>query len=275
MKIAYQGVPGSYSESCAKKNYPSCETISCKTFDECFQMAKNDNSIRTIIPESNKTTGNIGIEYLIFKFRLNIYAEHFYKISHNLLGIKGSKITDIKDVYSHAQALSQSSIFIKKNNLTEQVRADTAGSAKYILEKKDKTKAAIASSLSAEIYDLEIIEKDIQDNKENFTRFLLMGKDIVQPENDNNSYVTSFLFKLKSKPAALYSALQGMAINGVNMIKLQSFPEKNSFSSYFFLCEVEGHIDDQKIKNSLEDLSYHCMDMAVLGIFKADKLRKK
>tara|TARA_B100000029_G_scaffold300950_1_gene293875 strand:+ start:613 stop:1440 length:828 start_codon:yes stop_codon:yes gene_type:complete len=275
MKIAYQGVPGSYSESCAKKNYPSCETISCKTFDECFQMAKNDNSIRTIIPESNKTTGNIGIEYLIFKFRLNIYAEHFYKISHNLLGIKGSKITDIKDVYSHAQALSQSSIFIKKNNLTEQVRADTAGSAKYILEKKDKTKAAIASSLSAEIYDLEIIEKDIQDNKENFTRFLLMGKDIVQPENDDNSYVTSFLFKLKSKPAALYSALQGMAINGVNMIKLQSFPEKNSFSSYFFLCEVEGHIDDQKIKNSLEDLSYHCMDMAVLGIFKADKLRKK
>ena len=99
MKIAYQGIPGSYSESCAKKNYPRYETISCKTFDECFQMAKNDNSIKTIIPESNKTTGNIGIEYLIFKFRLNIYAEHFYKISHNLLGIKGSKITDIKDVY--------------------------------------------------------------------------------------------------------------------------------------------------------------------------------
>ena len=102
-----------------------------------------------------------------------------------------------------------------------------------------------------------------------------MGKDIVQPENDNKSYITSFLFKLKSKPAALYSALQGMAINGVNMIKLQSFPEKNSFSSYFFLCEVEGHIDNQKIKNSLEDLNYHCEDMSVLGVFEADKLRKK
>ena len=275
MKIAYQGIPGSYSESCAKKNYPGHETISCKTFDECFEMASNDNSIRAIIPESNKTTGNIGIEYLIFKFRLNIYAEHFYKISHNLLGIKGSKIDNIKDVYSHAQALSQSSNYIKKNNLTEQVRADTAGSAKFVSETKDKTKAAIASILSAEIYDLEVIDKDIQDNKENFTRFLLMGKDIMQPEKDDKSYVTSFLFKLKSKPAALYSALQGMAINGVNMIKLQSFPEKNSFSSYFFLCEVEGHIDDQKIKNSLEDLSYHCMDMAVLGIFEADKLRKK
>ena len=275
MKIAYQGIPGSYSESCAKKNYPGHETISCKTFDECFEMASNDNSIRAIIPESNKTTGNIGIEYLIFKFRLNIYAEHFYKISHNLLGIKGSKIDNIKDVYSHAQALSQSSNYIKKNNLTEQVRADTAGSAKFVSETKDKTKAAIASILSAEIYDLEVIDKDIQDNNENFTRFLLMGKDIMQPEKDDKSYVTSFLFKLKSKPAALYSALQGMAINGVNMIKLQSFPEKNSFSSYFFLCELDGHIEETKVKNSLEELGLHCDDMHVLGVFKADKFRDK
>ena len=275
MKIAYQGIPGSYSESCAKINYPECETISCKTFDECFEMANKNNDIKTIIPESNKTTGNIGIEYLIFKFRLNIYAEHFFKISHNLLGIKGTNLNDIKDVYSHAQALSQSSEFIKKNNLNEQVRADTAGSAKYISDSKDKSKGAIASNLSAEIYDLEIIKKDIQDNKENFTRFLLLGKDIIQPENNNKLYITSFLFKLKSKPAALYSALQGMAINGVNMIKLQSFPEKNSFSSYFFLCEVEGHIENQKIKNSLEDLNYHCEDMSVLGVFEADKLRKK
>ena len=275
MKIAYQGIPGSYSESCAKINYPECETISCKTFDECFEIANKNNDIKTIIPESNKTTGNIGIEYLIFKFRLNIYAEHFFKISHNLLGIKGSNLNDIKDVYSHAQASSQSSVFIKKNNLNEQVRADTAGSAKYISDSKDKSKGAIASNLSAEIYDLEIIKKDIQDNKENFTRFLLLGKDIIQPENDNKLYITSFLFKLKSKPAALYSALQGMAINGVNMIKLQSFPEKNSFSSYFFLCEVEGHIENQKIKNSLEDLNYHCEDMSVLGVFEADKLRKK
>jgi prephenate dehydratase len=275
MKIAYQGIPGSYSESCAKKNYPNCETISCKTFDECFEMAHNDNNVKTIIPESNKTTGNIGIEYLIFKFRLNIYAEHFYKISHNLLGVKGSKISEIKNVYSHAQALGQSSIFIKKNNLTEQVRADTAGSAKYVSETNDKTKSAIASDLSANIYNLEILKKDIQDNKENFTRFLLLGKDVIQPENDKKLYITSFLFKLKSKPAALYSALQGMAINGVNMIKLQSFPEKNSFSSYFFLCEVEGHLNEEKIKNSLEDLNYHCEDMSVLGVFEADKLRKK
>jgi len=275
MKIAYQGIPGSYSESCAKKMYPDCETISCKTFDECFEKANQDNKVRSIIPESNKTTGNIGVEYLIFKYRLNIYAEHFFPIKHNLLGIKGSSLEHIKDVYSHAQALSQSSNFIKKNNLNENVRADTAGSAKYISETNDKSKAAIASELSAEIYNLEILKKDIQDEKNNVTRFLLMGKEIYQPELKDENYITSFLFKLKSKPAALYSALSGFAINGVNMTKLQSFPEKNSFSSFFFLCDIEGHIDDQKIKNSLEELGLHCEDMHVLGVFNSDKFRQK
>jgi len=275
MKIAYQGIPGSYSESCAKKMYPGCQTISCKTFDECFEKSSNDNTLKSIIPESNKTTGNIGVEYLIFKYRLNIYAEHFFPIKHNLLGIKGSNLHNIKDVYSHAQALSQSSNFIKKNNLNENVRADTAGSAKYIAEIKDKTKAAIASELSAKIYNLEILKKNIQDEKNNVTRFLLMGKEIYQPELKDENYITSFLFKLKSKPAALYSALSGFAINGVNMTKLQSFPEKNSFSSFFFLCDIEGHIEDQKIKNSLEELGLHCQDMHVLGVFNSDKFRQK
>ena len=275
MKIAYQGIAGSYSESCAKKMYPGCETVPCKTFDECFERSSKDSSVKSLIPESNKTTGNIGVEYLIFKYRLNIYAEHFFPIKHNLLGIKGSNLDSIKDVYSHAQALSQSSNFIKKNNLIENVRADTAGSAKYILDTNDKTKAAIASKLSAEIYNLEILKEDIQDEKNNVTRFLLMGKEIYQPELKDENYITSFLFKLKSKPAALYSALSGFAINGVNMTKLQSFPEKNSFSSFFFLCDIEGHIDDQKIKNSLEELGLHCEDMHVLGVFKSDKFRLK
>ena len=274
MKIAYQGIAGSYSESCAKEMYPNCETISCKTFDECFEMADKDNSIKAIIPESNKTTGNIGVEYLIFKFRLNIYAEHFYTINHNLLGIKGSKLSDIKDVYSHAQALSQSSTFIKKKNLIGNVRADTAGSAKYISNEKDQTKAAIASILSAKIYNLDIIERNIQDDKNNVTRFLLMGKDVHQPDIMKEKYITSFLFKLKSKPAALYSALSGFAINGVNMTKLQSFPEQNSFSSFFFLCDIDGHIEDQKIKNSLEELGLHCEDMHVLGVYKSDEFRE-
>ena len=274
MKIAYQGIPGSYSESCAKSIYPNCETISCKTFDECFEEASSDNSIKIIIPESNKTTGNIGVEYLIFKHRLNIYAEHFYKINHNLLSIKGSSLSDITDVYSHAQALSQSSEFLKQNKFNANVHADTAGSAKYISEENKKNKAAIASSLSAKIYGLDILAENIQDDKNNITRFLIMGGEIYQPELNNDKFITSFLFKLKSKPAALYSALSGFAINGVNLTKLQSFPEKNSFSSFFFLCDIEGHIENEKIKNSLEELGLHCQDMHVLGVYKSDKFRE-
>ena len=275
MKIAYQGIAGSYSESCAKEKYPNCITIPCKTFDECFEKANEDSSIKAIIPESNKTTGNIGVEYLIFKYRLNICAEHFFSINHNLLGIPGSKINDIKNVYSHAQALSQSSVFIKKKKFNENVRADTAGSAKYISEAQDKSKGAIASKLSAEIYNLEILNTNIQDEKENVTRFLIMQKEIFQPEFKKNKYITSLLFKLKSKAGALYSALGSFTLNGVNLTKLQSFPEKNSFSSYFFLCELDGHIEEPKVKNSLEELGLHCDDMHVLGVFEADKYRDK
>ena len=275
MKIVYQGIAGSYSESCAKHMFPNAETIPCKTFDECFEKASIDSEIRAIIPESNKTTGNIGVEYLIFKYRLNIYNEFFFPINHNLIGIKGAKLEDIKNVYSHAQALSQSSEFIKKNKFLANVRADTAGSAKFVSEEKDKTKGAIASKLSAEIYNLEILKEKIQDEGENYTRFLIMGKDIIQPDLDKKKFITSFLFKLRDKPAALYSALSGFAINGVNMTKLQSFPEKNSFSSFFFLCDIDGHLDEKKIKNSLEELAFHCEDMHVLGVYRAHDFREK
>ena len=275
MKIAYQGIAGSYSESCAKEVYPECETIPCKTFDECFDMANKDINIKTLIPESNKTTGNIGVEYLIFKYRLNIYAEHFHPVQHHLLGLPGAKTKDIKHVYSHAQALSQSTKFIKKNNFIANVRADTAGSAEYVSKNKNKNEAAIASKLSAKIYNLDILESNIEDEKGNVTRFLIMGKPVLQPELKKKKYITSLLFKLKSKPAALYSALSGFAIQGVNLTKLQSYPEKNSFTSYFFLCDLDGHIDDQKVKKSLEELDLHCNDMHILGVYESDKFREK
>jgi prephenate dehydratase len=239
MKILFQGSMGAYSHLAALEAYPNADIIPCKTFDECFSKANEDTNIRIIIPESNRITGNIGVEYLIFKYRLNIYAEHFHPVQHHLLGLPGTKTKDIKHVYSHAQALSQSNKFIKKNNFIENVRADTAGSAKYISENKNKNEAAIASKLSAKIYNLDILESNIEDEEGNVTRFLIMGKRILQPELKKNKYITSFLFKLKSKPAALYSALSGFAIQGVNLTKLQSYPEKNSFTSYFFLCDLD------------------------------------
>ena len=274
-KIYFQGTYGAYSHLAALSVDSKAEIIPCKTFDECFLKATKDVNSKIIIPESNRITGNIGIEYLIFKYRLNIYLEYFQKIEHNLLAISGTKISDIQNVYSHGQALSQCSKFIKSNNLIEHVRADTAGSAEMISKVKDKTKAAIASSLSAKTYGLQIIENNIENEKGNLTRFLVMGKKISQPEFDNKKYITSFLFKLKSKPAALYQSLGGFAINGVNLTKLQSYPEKNTFDSFFFLCDLDGHIDDPKVQKSLEELGLHCQDFHVLGVFEADRLREK
>ena len=144
-----------------------------------------------------------------------------------------------------------------------------------VSKKKDKKNSAIASSLSAETYGLEIIKKNIENEKGNFTRFLVMGKNILQPEFDKKKYITSFLFKLKSKPAALYQSLAGFAINSVNLTKLQSYPEKNTFDSFFFLCDLDGHIEDPKVQKSLEELGLHCQDFHVLGVFEAHELREK
>ena len=274
-KIYFQGTFGAYSHLAALSIDPKAEIFPCKTFDDCFNKASEEPDSRIIIPESNRITGNIGIEYLIFKHRLNIYKEHFQKIEHNLLGQTGAKLKDIKEVYSHAQGLSQCSKFIKENNLAEHIRADTAGSAEMISKTKDIKQSAIASSLSAEIYGLEVIKKNIENESGNLTRFLVMGKNISQPEFKDKTYITSFLFKLKSKPAALYQSLGGFAINGVNLTKLQSYPEKNSFDSYFFLCDLDGHIEDPKVQKSLEELGLHCEDFHVLGVFEADNLRQK
>ncbi len=274
-KIYFQGTYGAYSHLASIAIDPDAEIIPCKTFDECFLKATSERNSKIVIPESNRITGNIGIEYLIFKYRLNIYSEYFQKIEHNLLGLQGTNISDIKNVYSHAQALSQCSKFIKKHKLIEHVRADTAGSAEMISKNKKKNEAAIASTLSAETYGLAIIKKNIENESGNLTRFLVMGKDLKQPEFSNKKYITSFLFKLKSKPAALYQSLGGFAINGVNLTKLQSYPEKNSFDSFFFLCDLDGHIEDKKVQKSLEELGLHCQDFHVLGVFEADPIREK
>jgi prephenate dehydratase len=274
-KIYIQGTFGAYSHLAALEIEPNAEVVPCKTFDECFLKVSSESGSRMVIPESNRITGNIGIEYLIFKYRLNIYAEHFQKIEHNLLGQQESSLKDIKDVFSHTQGLSQCSNFIKNNNFIEHIRADTAGSAEAISKKKIKSEAAIASSLSAKIYKLKILVPNIENEKGNATRFLIMGKEVYQPDFADKRYITSFLFKLKSKPAALYQSLGGFAINGVNLTKLQSYPEQNSFESYFFLCDLDGHIEDPNVQKSLEELGLHCQDFHVLGVFEADKFREK
>ena len=253
-KIYFQGTFGAYSHLAALAVDPDAEITPCKTFDDCFNKAILEPDCKIIIPESNRITGNIGIY---------CYSTETLKKFVQL----NQSINEIENRLEQLRAL--------ENNIVEHIRADTAGSAEMISKTKDIKQAAIASSLSAQIYGLDVVKKNIENESGNFTRFLVMGKNISQPEFGDNKYITSFLFKLKSKPAALYQSLGGFAINGVNLTKLQSYPEKNTFDSFFFLCDLDGHIEDIKVQKSLEELGLHCEDFHVLGVFEADKLREK
>ena len=276
-KVAFQGEKGAYSHLACLEIFPNVEVKACKTFDEAFMMAKESSEYKIVIPITNSSTGSIAdMHYLLPKYKLQIHAEHFQKVSHNLLGIKNSKIQDIKTVRSHAQALSQCSKIILENNFKALVSADTAGSAKLISEKKDKREAAIASELAAKIYGLEMLKRNVEDETGNVTRFLVMGKDSEHPEYlKNKKYITSCIFKLKSIPAALYKALGGFATNSVNLCKLESFAVKNTFDKVQFYIEIESHIEDASLKKALEELGFHTQQLDILGVYEAAQFRFK
>jgi len=275
MKIVYQGSPGAYSHLAAKKIYTGCETIPCKTFEECFKICSEDEKFRTIIPVENSIAGRVAdIQYLINKYKLQIYAEHFESITHNLMILPNTNMKDVNAVRSHSQAISQCQKIINLKKLEPIIAADTAGSAKYISENKIHNEAAIASELAAEIYKLKIIEKNIEDTKGNVTRFLIMGLKAEHPEFEKKNYITSCIFKVKNKPAALYKCLGGFATNNVNLSKLESFSDQNSFEQYLFICDIYGHIEDPKIQKSLEELGFHTVSLDILGVYEASSYRK-
>jgi len=276
-KVAFQGELGAYSHLACLKIFANADLKACRTFIEAFNLANNNSEYKIVIPISNSTTGSVAdMNYLIPQFKLQIHAEHFEKVSHNLLGIKGSEIKDIKTVRSHTQALGQCSKIISKNNLVAIVSSDTAASAKFISEKKDKSQSAIASELAAKIYNLKIIKSNIEDESGNVTRFLIMGKESNHPEYiDGKKYITSCIFKLKSVPAALYKALGGFATNSVNLCKLESFAVKNSFNQMQFYIEIEGHIETNKVQKALEELGFHTSQLDILGVYIASSFRLK
>ena len=277
IKIAFQGEKGAYSHIACLEIFPNAEVIACSTFEEAFQLAKDNSEYRIVIPIENSLAGRVAdIHYLIPKYKLQIHAEHFQKVTHNLLGIKGSKLKDIKIVRSHAQALGQAQKFINENKFTPIISADTAGSAKFIAEKQKKNEGAIASELAAKIYNLEILKSNVEDESGNVTRFFIMGKDSKDPEfSKDKKYITSCIFKLKSIPAALYKALGGFATNGVNLCKLESFSVKNTFDQVNFYIDIEGHIEDPSLKKALEELGFHTEKLDVLGVYEAHKFRFK
>ena len=274
LKIAFQGEKGAYSHLACSEVFPNVNATACSTFEEAFQLARDNSEYKIVIPIENSLAGRVAdIHYLIPKYKLQIHAEHFQKVTHNLLGIKGSKIEDIKTVRSHSQAIGQCNKMISKNKLKPIISADTAGSAKFISEKKDKTESAIASELAAKIYGLEIIKTKVEDEPGNVTRFFIMGKDTKHPENKNKKYITSCIFKLKSIPAALYKALGGFATNGVNLCKLESFSVKNTFDQVNFYIDIEGHIEDPSLQTALEELGFHTQKLDILGVYEAHQFR--
>ena len=273
-KVAFQGEKGAYSHLACLEVFPNEEAIACSTFEDAFQLAKDNSDYKIVIPIENSLAGRVAdIHYLIPKYKLQIHAEHFQKVKHNLLAIKGTKLKDIKTVRSHSQAIGQCNKIISENKIKPIISADTAGSAKFISEKKDKTDSAIASELAAKIYNLEIIKPNIEDEIGNVTRFFIMGKDSKHPENKNKKYITSCIFKLKSIPAALYKALGGFATNGVNLCKLESFSVKNTFDQVNFYIDIEGHIEDEALQKALEELGFHTQKLDVLGVYEAHRFR--
>ena len=274
MKIVYQGSPGAYSHLAAEKIYPKKEYISCNTFEDCFKQCHENENFNTIIPVENSIAGRVAdTQYLINKYKLQIYAEHFQEIKHNLMILKENDLKNIKSVRSHSQAISQCQKLINIHKFETIIAADTAGSAKFISEKKIKNEAAIASELAAKIYDLKIVKKNIEDNLSNVTRFLIMGKKKSHPEFKDKNYITSCIFKVKNKPAALYKCLGGFATNNVNLSKLESFSDQNSFEQYLFICDMYGHIEDPKIQKSLEELGFHTVNLDILGVYEASEYR--
>ena len=277
IKVAIQGELGAYSHIAAERLYKDADIKTCSTFEETFKQAYNDPGYKIIIPIENSLAGRVAdIHYLLPKYKLQIHGEYFLPVEHNLLGKPDATIEDIKYVRSHAQAISQCQNIIVKKKFKSIISVDTAGSAKDLAEGKDKSIAAIASDLSAKMYNLKIIEKNIEDEKGNVTRFLIMGKNIEQPEyTADKKFITSCIFRVKSEPSALYKCLGGFATNQVNLTKLESFSVKNTFDQANFYLDIEGHIEQTGVKKALEELGFHTETLDILGVYESSTFRQK
>ena len=277
MKIAIQGELGAYSHIAVEKLYKNADIKTCATFEDTFKQAFNDPNCKIVIPIENSLAGRVAdIHYLLPKYKLQIHGEYFLPVEHNLLGKPDATMEDIKYVRSHAQAISQCQKIIAEKNFKPIISVDTAGSAKDLAQGKDKTIAAIASDLSAKMYNLKILKKNIEDDSGNVTRFLIMGKNIEQPEyNKNKKYITSCIFRVKSEPSALYKCLGGFATNQVNLTKLESFSVKNTFDQANFYLDLEGHLEDVGVKKAMEELGFHTETLDILGVYESSKFREK
>ena len=276
IKIAIQGELGSYSHLAAKEIFENVDVVPCKTFDQALELVKNNKNINTVIPIENSIAGRVAdVHYLLPKYKLSIIGEFFHQINHCLLAKKGNDLKKIKYVKSHSHAIGQCHKKINEYNLSPIIEADTAGAAKKLSEEQNSDVAVIASELAAEIYNLDIIEKNFEDISGNTTRFLIMSSQELDLKNfeENKKYITTCIFKLKSLPAALYNSLGGFASNNVNLTKLESFTVNNSFDQALFYLDIEGHLKEAKVNAALDELKKNTESLDILGVYLASEYR--
>lgn len=277
--IAFQGAPGAYSHMACKTMYPALEALPCTSFEDVFAAVNGGAADLAMIPIENSHAGRVAdIHHLLPHSGLTIIAETFQRIRHQLLGVRGARLETVTTVHSHVQALSQCRKTLRDLRLQPLIAADTAGAARDIAGRNDPAHAAIASKLAAEIYDLEILKADIEDTGNNTTRFLVMTREAPLPPPTDTAHgssdmVTSFVFRVRSVPAALYKALGGFATNGVNMTKLESYLVDGHFVAAQFYAEVEGHPADVPLGRALEELGFFAHEVNLLGTYPAHPQR--
>jgi len=276
-QIAIQGGAGSFSHMATLKIFPNSPQVKfCATFEEAFLLATQKPEINLVCPCENTVAGRVPeFHSLLRRYSLQIYAEHFEKISHNLLAVKGTTLDSIKNVHSHIHALGQCRKIILNHKFNEVIESDTAFSARYVSEKGDKTEAAIASKLAAQTYGLQILKSNVEDEPgANVTRFLVMGKESRHPEfTKEKNFITSCIFQLKSIPSALYKCLGSFSGYGINLCRLESFSLQNTFKQVAFYIEIEKHIEDPIMQKALEELGFHTQELTILGCYLASSYR--
>ena len=274
--FSFQGVKGAYSELAGKNIFPDAESLPCSTFEDMFEQVRIGNVDAAIVPIENSLAGRVAdTQRLIPESNLKITSEYFLEVNHNLMAIKGAKISDIKKIHSHEQGIAQCRNKIINLNKEMVIEADTAGSAKMISELNSLEDAAIASELAAKIYNLEILETNFQDLDNNVTRFLVMQENMNIIDDNSDKILTTLVFNVRSIPAALYKCLGGFASNGVNITKLESYVHPQGFDVAQFYIDFEGHPDNPSVKLALEEMKFFCKHLKILGVYEKSTFRKK
>ena len=274
MRVVFQGEPGANSHMACQERFPEAEPVACATFEDCFAAVENGEAELAMIPIENSVAGRVAdIHHILPQSSLKIIGEHFLPIHHQLMAPRGATLEGLKSVQSHVMALGQCRKLIRQRGLRAVVGADTAGSARQIAEQGDLTVGALASALAAEIYGLDILSRDVEDEAHNTTRFIILSREAIETAAADGPMITTFVFRVRNVPAALYKAMGGFATNGVNMTKLESYQLEGRFFATQFYADIEGHPDMHSVQLAMEELAFFSAELKMLGTYPADPFR--